>query len=375
MRNLVLSLLCLVGASWVSSCKADRPLVNANPVSMEPATELLNLGDKLFRQSKYKEARQAYARAVVALGPDSAYVEACAQVARTESLLSNIENGRPWLELAAVRASREEPLGWSRLQMVIGIFERDAGHGDEAVARFKDLYSYNIDNGLYERAIDVAHHVVLASEELEEQMEWTRRGIEAAEAGGLQGWLAVLWNNKGAALEEQGRWEDACVAYGRARRYHYETGNKQRMLIADWALARAERRTGLLTVARSRSRAAFAQALDRYSLEASPTNAEWVGYLRWELGELDALDGHEELAIAGLRSARNSLMEAKINTWGEFGIAELARLDARIEELDPTEMVVPQAEPEAAAPVPAAEELPLEAEKTSEKPQSDPEGK
>jgi tetratricopeptide (TPR) repeat protein len=331
------SLMLLLGLSCatmaIQSCESIDTTHDLNPVSLAPNVELLALGDDLFKQSRYAEAKQAYARAVNANGPNYAYVEACSQVARMESIAANLNEGRPWLELAVNRASDKEPLGWSRLQLVLGIFEREAGDRAGALQRFKELYDYDLQHELYERAIDVAHHIVLASEDSEEQKEWTFKGIEAAEEGGMQSWLAVLWNNYAASLESQGRWEDAYLAYDRARDYHYEVGSPTRMLIADWALARAERMTGRIEKARSRSTEAYQESLQRYAADPTPSNAEWVGYLRWELAELDALDGQTEKALAGLEEARASLIEARIETWGNFGTAELARLDARLDEM------------------------------------------
>jgi tetratricopeptide (TPR) repeat protein len=304
-----------------------------DPSAVGPSLDLLRLGDELFAERKYDEAKRMYARAASANGPRHAYVEACAQVARMESLTGSLEQGEPWLELGFVRAGLDEPLGWSRLQLVVGIFERESGERAAAVERFEVLYAYCLAHELYQRAIDVAHHVVLASEDLQQQMEWSQKGIEAAEAGGLQGWLAVLWNNKGAALEDQGRWEDALLAYETARDYHRQTGNPTRILIADWAVARALRMTGRLAQARELSEATHATACERYADEPSPANAEWVGYTRWELAELDALDGSLEKAHSGLLRVRVELVEAGIESWGGFGLAELAKLDARLEEL------------------------------------------
>jgi len=317
----------------VLGCSTTEPMDKGSPVTIGPSLELLHLGDELFKKGKYDEAKDMYARAVNANGPNHAYVEACAQVARMESLTGSLADGEPWLQLAIRRATRDEPLGWSRLQQVLGIFERESGSRASAVKRFKALYDYCLEEKLYERAIDAAHHVVLASDDPAEQMAWSQKGIEAAEAGGLQGWLAVLWNNKGGALEEQGRWDDALIAYRTAKSYHYETGNKQRMLIADWAVARALRMTGKLDEARELSEDTHDWALRRYRDEPSAANAEWVGYTTWELAELAALGGDTDGGLAGLRAARVSLLEAGIETWGEFGAKELARLDARIAAL------------------------------------------
>lgn len=330
----LLGVLALVTAlASVLGCASSKSKQRNSPITMGPSVELLNLGDELFKQGKYGEAKDMYARAVNSSGPDHAYVEACAQVARMESLVDSMEAGEPWLQLAMRRADQEEPLGWSRLQQVLGIFERKSGSGASAVKRFKALYDYCLKYKLYERAIDAAHHVVLASDDPAEQMAWSQKGIEAAEAGGLQGWLAVLWNNMGGALEEQERWDDALVAYRTAKKYHYETGNKQRMLIADWAVTRALRMTGKLDEARELSRDTYSWAVSRYREDPSPNNAEWVGYTTWELAELSALDGDLDTALAGLRDARASLLEAGIESWGEFGKKEVARLDERIQTL------------------------------------------
>ncbi len=72
----------------------DEPKLGAN-------LELLKEGDKLFRAHKYEEAKHAYARAARASGPPNGYVEACAQVARMESLQGTPLEGEPWLRMAA----------------------------------------------------------------------------------------------------------------------------------------------------------------------------------------------------------------------------------------------------------------------------------
>ena len=302
-------------------------------VPIGPAVELLDRGDQLFAQRKYVEARRTYAQAVNAGGPNHAYVEACAQVARMDSLQGQMREGEPWLRMGLSRASAAEPLGWSRIQLVLGIFERESGDRATATQRFKDLYAYDLKHGLYERAIDAAHHVVLASEDPGEQLLWSRKGIEAAEEGGLQGWLAVLWNNMGASLEDQGRWPDALIAYEEARTYHYAVGSDHAKLVADWAVARAMRHVDRLDEAREISERTAEWARLRYDDEPSAERAEWVGYTLWELAELDALDGEMELAVDQLREARARLIEAGIETWGDFGTKELMKLDLRLGEL------------------------------------------
>ncbi len=304
----------------------DAPRIGAN-------LELLKDADKLFSARKYEEAKRTYARAARASGPNSGYVEACAQVARCESLLGTPLEGEPWLRMAAGRASASEPMGWSRLQLVLGIYEREDGQRVAATKRFTSLYDYCLKYELYERAIDAAHHVVLASPSAEVQLEWSRKGIEAAERGGMHGWLAVLWNNLGASLEDQERYEDALLAYEEARKYHDEVGDEHAQLVADWAVGHAQRLAGRTEEARVTLEAVHAWALERYDANPSPERAEWVGYSDWDLGELQVLDGDRAGGRARLVRARASLIEAGIETWGPFGVKELARLDARLKKL------------------------------------------
>lgn len=324
----------VVGLGACTGPPARQAPQELGPQRTGPGGDLLARGDELFGQGDLQEAKRAYARAISAEAPPAVYVQACAQVARMESLTDSIEAGEPWLRLAARRASKEEPLGWSRLQLVLGIFERETGSPEEARERFMRLYDYCLEHDLHERAIDAAHHVVLVSEDLDEQARWSQRGIEAAEAGGLHGWLAVLWNNKAASLEDAGRHADALVAYEAAREYHGRGGDERRILIADWAVARSLRRNGRVEEARLLADEVHARAVGRHEAAPSADSAEWLGYTTWELAEHAALVGDRERALAQLRAARASLVEAGIETWGAFGTEELARLDARLASLE-----------------------------------------
>lgn len=330
---LVLLLAALAGGGCTPS-QARRVPEELGPRRTGPGGELLARGDQLFGRGEFLEAKRAYARAISEDAPLSVYVEACAQVARMESLTDSIEAGEPWLRLAARRATSQEPLGWSRLQQVLGIFERETGSRAEARARFERLYDYCLEHGLYERAIDAAHHVVLVSDGLDAQLAWSQRGIEAAEAGGLHGWLAVLWNNKAASLEDEGRHADALVAYRAAREYHGLAGDERRVLIADWALARSLRRNGLVEEALPLAEDVHLRAAGRFEADPSADSAEWLGYALWELAEHAALGGERPRALELAREARERLVEAGIETWGEPGTSELARLDGRIAVLE-----------------------------------------
>ena len=324
---------------WLGGCSATPEPEPPAPATFErpavsPNLELLRQGDKLFRQEKFLPARRVYARAAEAAGPRYVAVEACAQVARMDLELGQPTEGEPWLRMAMARARMEEPPGWSRLQQVLGIYERQAGQVGAAVNRFTALYDYCLKYKLYDRAVDAAQQVILSSSTEKTQIAWSKKGIEAAELGGMSAWLAATWDRKAVGLEAEGRAEELLLAREMARNYHYERGGDLEKIRADWALGRAQRGTGRLEEARETQEGVLLRSERLYAVEPSAEHAEWIGRARWELGELDALEDEPEEGLANLRRARERLVEAGIEKWGERGMRELWLLDARIMDLE-----------------------------------------
>jgi len=333
----VLPLACLVA---LAACAAPAGDVRGDGAG---ARALLVEADALFSAREYAAATEAYQRvsaAAEAEGDGTTRTEALAMVARGYSIQHELELGRPWLERAAALATPEAPLGWSRYLSVRGIFERESGERAVATRTFEELYAYCMAADLPERAIDAAHHVAIAAEP-EQQIVWAKRGIAAAEAAHSERWLAVLWNNLGVTYESLDRPADVHDAYIRAREYHYRTGTETNKLIADWPVGRAYRLAGQLDEASSWNSEALGWAERRYKADPSPANAEWLGYVLQERGELGALGYPRggwpfeplppfERAWGYLMNARKYLVEGGIEeSWPE-GLAEL---DARIAEL------------------------------------------
>ena len=311
---------------------ASPPMAFERP-AVSPNLELLRQGDQLFRQEKLLAARRAYAQAAEAAGPRFIAVEACAQVARMDLELGQPNEGEPWLRMAMARARMEEPPGWSRLQQVLGIFERQGGQTDAALKRFIALYEYCVKYELYDRAVDAAQQAVLSTSSQETQIVWSMKGIAAAEQGGMSAWLAATWDRKAVALEEEGRIDEVLLAREMARDYHYQSGGDLEKIRADWALGRAQRALGRLDEARETQEGVLLRAERVYAAQAGPEQAEWVGRAWWELGELDALEDEPDDAVENLTRARELLVEAGIESRGESGARELELLDERITEL------------------------------------------
>lgn len=336
MRSIVLA--CVLGLGLLhggcagpSESRVEAWARSRPPIG--PSIELLARGDALFAEQNYTEAGRVYALAAEATGPASAYVEACAQVARVFSLIGQPGEGEPWLRMAVARARPEEPLGWSRMQDVVAIFQREEGQVEEADARLSVLYDYCLKNELYERAVDVAHQMVLSSPDQETQLRWSKKAIAAAEDGGLNRWLAAKWHEMAASLEAQGRNEEALIAYQEAKRYHDLGGIEVEMVTGEWFVGRLLRKTGRVDEAMEVSKVVLPWAVQRHAEGPGPREAEWLGYAKWERAELDWIYGSYGLALTGLEEARERLIAADIETRGEVGRAELALLDARIERL------------------------------------------
>jgi tetratricopeptide (TPR) repeat protein len=265
----------------------------------------IETADKVFFSRQYAEALELY-RPIAERGN----VEALAQVARCLSLEGKLEEGRKWLERARKLASRDEPLGWSRYLGVRGIFEREEGDKGRARTTFEEMHAYCVERELHRRAVDAVHHIAIIVP-AEEQPGWGLKGIAAAEKLGDASWLAVLWNNLGAAYEELKRHDLMLDAYVKARDFHYKSGGDVQKLVADWAVGHACRLSGRLKEARDLLEKTLAWA-ERTGM------TEWAGLCRKDLGETHAKLGEEAKALEMLKAARTALVEAGYDkTWPE----------------------------------------------------------
>ncbi len=294
----------------------------------------LEAADRAFRSRDYESARALYeetAAAAAEVGDVGCEVEALAQVARMCSLLdADLSNGWPWLLRAAERARRDEPQGFTRYLGVRGIFERENGQPEVALATFTELYGYALEHELPLRAIDAAHHAAIVGPP-ESQIAWAEKGIAAAEAAGSDAWLAVLWNNLGATYDwEREDYPEAIRCYEQARKFHHRSGGPLQRLTADWALGRARLLDGQLDAAEELLPGCVTQAEAMHEAAPSGTTLEWLGNTRQWLGELKVRRGDREAGLALMRQAREHLVEAGIEGWWPEG---LAALDARLAEL------------------------------------------
>jgi tetratricopeptide (TPR) repeat protein len=308
-------------------CGGGQERERQGSAEQSPASrQLLEQGDSTFRARDYEAAGELYRRAAAeaeAEGHRSNQVEALAQVARSYSIRGLGEEGRPWLVRAASLADEGQPLGWARYQLVRGVYQREDGQREEATATFARLYEYCMGHELHRQAVNAAHMAAIAAE-TEQQIEWAHRGIRAAEEGGFDDWLAILWNNLGWTYDDLGRYDEALDALSKAHDYHWQTGDEQAKLVADWSVAHALRMVDRLDEARERAAATLAWAERWYAADPGPARAEWVGFAHKEMGELDLAQGRPEDARRELEAALAKLREAGMEKWDAQGFRELA---------------------------------------------------
>ena len=336
-RFLAVFLVLLSSACASKEEPPERDFSKGNPNMMNKlkgrAKALLGEAEDAFKAHKYQEANAVYKLTAEAAEQEqdvSIEVEALAMVARCYSIQhAREELGKPYLERAREKASKDFPLGWTRYLGVRGIFERERGESVKATETFKEMYEFANASALPLRAIDAAHHIAIAAPPAE-QIEWGKRGIAAAQEANSKGWLAALWNNLGASHEELAQYGEAVAAYTKARELHYEVSGEQAKLAADWALGHAYRLDGKLDQAQELLDATLVWAERRYAEQPGPETAEWVGYTLQDLGELAAARGETKTGLGILESARLKWKEAGLDSHWPQGFK---KLEDRIAEL------------------------------------------
>jgi tetratricopeptide (TPR) repeat protein len=279
------------------------------------AATLLADGDLAFQAREYEKAGQLYEKAFAAADkqPDIA-AEAAAQVARSYLIRGKKEEGRPWLAKAKALAKPTSPKAWSRYLGVRGRFEWKDEQRKEATATFREMYDFCSKHKLHGRAVDAAHMVAITGTP-DEQLEWARKGIAAAERGRLEGWLGPLWNNLGVTYQERGDWKQALDCYRKARHYHWKVGREVNKLAADWAIGMALRETGAVDESKRWLRPVLAWAERWYAEKPGTQRGEWVGLACRELGYAYLASDAGSEAKQLLMRAKKHLEAAKMAEW------------------------------------------------------------
>ncbi len=292
----------------------------------QTADSLLSQADDVFQSRDYDAALEKYTEVVQTAHKEfnrSVEVEALSQVARMNLVLGNREEGETWLGRAAERASENDPMGWSRYLGVKGRFEWKADDLKQARATFDQMFEFCDANALWGRAVDAAHMIAIVAESPEEQIEWGRRGIEAAEAGDVESWLGPLWNNLAGIYHDLKQFDSALECYTKAREYHWRFSGEVGKLFADYHVGMTYRLLGNFDEAGKwlRPVLAWAERIENHSV---------IGQACEDLGEIEIAKDNKAAGLKLLRRARDEYKKEGYDTsWPEVW----EQINKRIAEL------------------------------------------
>lgn len=291
------------------------------------ADSLLHIADDSFKLNKLDEAEQLYMKTYDVARDEfnrSVEVEALAQLARTYLKLKNKEEGLKYLKLATERANESDPMGWSRYLGVKGRFEWLADSLDGARKTFEQMYDFCKSNALWGRMVDAANMMAIVCEDPEEQIAWSYKGIEAAEASENESWLGPLWNNLAATYYDIKDYESALECYEKSREYHWRFSGETAKLYADYHIGMVLRYLGRFEEAGQwlRPVLAWAERIDNHSA---------IGQACEDLGEIAVASGNKADGLNYLKRARDQYKLAGFDeSWQEIW----EHINKRIKELE-----------------------------------------
>lgn len=279
------------------------------------ADSLLNLADDVFQQRRYDEALVEYTKVYEAAQKEfnrSVEIEALSQMARMNLILGHKEEGLKYLQQAAERVSDSDPMAWSRYLGVKGRFEWKDDDLPASRKTFETMLDYCNANSLWGRAVDAAHMLAIVAETPEEQIKWSRKGIEAAEASDNESWLGPLWNNLAATYYDMKQYDSALTCYQTSREYHWRFSGETAKLFADYHIGMTYRLLGQYEEAQKWLRPVLAWA-ERLG------NNSAIGQACEDLGECQIALGNKAEGLKYLKQAREEYKKVGFNeSWPEI---------------------------------------------------------
>ena len=278
------------------------------------ADSLLEQADEIFQSRDYKAALDEYTQVLETARSEfnrSVETEALAQLARVHLLLNRKDEGRGWLSNAAQKATDSDPMGWSRYLGVRGRYEWKDDDLTASRKTFNEMFVFCNTNALWSRAVDAAHMIAIVADSPEEQIEWSRKGIEAAESGGVESWLGPLWNNLAGTYYDTKQYDSALTCYIKAREYHWRFSGEVAKLYADYHVGMANRLAGNLDEAENwlRPVLAWAERLENHSA---------IGQACEDLAEIKVSRGNKKEGLELFKRARSEYKAAGFDeTWPE----------------------------------------------------------
>lgn len=262
-------------------------------------------------------------------GAIDAQLQLRTQIARTLGLQGRFDEAHavldaveprlaPGLEVARVRYLLERGRAW-----------RSAGERDKALPLFAQAFDLGRSAGAAYHAIDAAHMVAITVDDAAARRDWSRRGIELAQASAepqARHWLGSIYNNMAWDLHDAGQYTAALELFEQALAARLEEGEPGSIGRARWGVARCLRSLGRLDEA---------LAVQLGLGAAHETAGTRDGLVAEELGELYLAKGEPGQAAAHFAEALRQLSH---DPWlVEHEAARLARIRALAGDPPPEE--------------------------------------
>jgi tetratricopeptide (TPR) repeat protein len=226
---------------------------------------------------------------------DPGRAEALTQLARVEGLRGRFVEADRLVDEAESLAGLDVA-AQVRIRLERGRLRRSSGDAVAALPLFESAFELAADGGEAFLAADAAHMVALVVPHREGMLEWTRRGIDLAEAEpDAAYWLGPLYNNLGWEHYEAGDYERALDAFERALRARERDPERSHEIeIARYSVAKTLRALG-----RPKEAVALLEQAVAWTKEAGRPD----GYFHEELAEAHAALGRDEVAREHARLA------------------------------------------------------------------------
>lgn len=243
------------------------------------------------------------------------------QIARTHGLEGDFDTAHALLD--DVEADLPSTPGAESVRYLLerGRAFRSGGDASAAQPLFEEAFELGRQIDADYHAIDAAHMVAITVDSTAARRDWSRRGLEIAEASTQQRarhWLGSIYNNLGWDYHETGEFEPALDLFQKALVARQEEGKPEPITIARWCIARCLRSLGRLQEALT---------IQQELLAAHEAAGTADGYVSEELGEL-------YLALEDAAQAATHFAQAhRLLSQDSWFVAHEAERLARIEQL------------------------------------------
>jgi tetratricopeptide (TPR) repeat protein len=227
---------------------------------LSPPTMALDV-NAMWDYAKPAVSEQRFRAALATAQGDEALILKT-QIARTYGLRREFDRARQTLAEVEPSLDKAGPEPRVRYWLELGRTYASATHADaeltpDAKARARDAYDRALAlakaaqlDGL---AIDTIHMYAFIDTDARDGIRWADEGLKLARAStqpAARRWEAVLRNNRGVALNQLGRHDEALAEFRTALPLYEERGRPDEIRIAHWMIANTCRLLGRLDEAR-----------------------------------------------------------------------------------------------------------------------------